>query len=395
MTEVFAGVNGQRVTSARVVVSNRGPWFAECDFEGAPDLSGKVMLTIDTLRLQGTIVPEESGTFGLQRRVRIVAGAGGWAKSLEPRDYHNDAGVKARAVADDAARAVGETIGTFVPAQERIGIDYAREAGPASRTLENAIGGAPWWVDYDGVTHVGPRSARATDAEAYHVLAYEPRERVVTLGVDDLLAVQIGSVLTENLDAPQTVREFVLTVQANELRVMAWCGGTETSYGVLAGLLRSIIQRTTDARLWGKYRYRVIRMNGARVELQAVRKIVGLPDLLPISMWPGVAGVHAELDPGAEVLIEFLEGDRGQPVLTHFGGKEAPGFVPVAIALGGEDGAPAGRQGDAVEVLLPPAVLQGTIGPPVGPAPITGVMTFTTNKALGTLTAGSGKVKIA
>ena len=395
MSETFAAVNGQRLTGVRVLVSNRGPWVAECDFEGAPNVSGRVTITIGELRLVGTVDATASGTFGLQRRARIVAGAGAWADQVPPLDYHNDAGVKARAVADDAARAVGETIGTFVPAAERLGNDYVRQAGPASRALDNASGGAPWRVDYEGVTHVGPRPMTPLAASAYHVLAYDPRERIATIAADDLRAVQIGSLISEGLDAPATVRELLITVRAQDVRLTAWCGGSETSYGAIAGLLRSIVQRSMDERLWGTYRYRVIRMAGVRAELQAVRKSVGLPDLLPISIWAGVPGVHVELTQGAEVLVQFLEGDRAQPVLTHFGGPGAPGFAPVHIVIGGDEGPPAARQGDAVEVLLPPAVLNGTLTTPSGPAPITGCLTFTANKALGTVTAGSGKVGIA
>jgi hypothetical protein len=84
-------------------------------------------------------------------------------------------------------------------------------------------------------------------------------------------------------------------------------------------------------------------------------------------------------------------------VVVHFAGKDAAGFVPTRLTLGGVDGANAARLGDAVEVLLPPAVISGTAivaGSPT-PSPITGVLTFTGSKALGVITAGSAKVRIA
>jgi hypothetical protein len=223
------------------------------------------------------------------------------------------------------------------------------------------------------------------------VLAYDPRDRIVTLGVDDPGAVGIGSVLSERLEAPVTVRSLELRVTAGELRVLAWCGASEAGYGQISGLLRSIAQRATDRQLHGLYRYRVTRMVGDRVELQAVKRIVGLPDLLPLSMWPGIAGAHAELAPSADVLVQFVEGDRAQPVVTHFAGKDGTGFVPTRLTLGGVDGANAARLGDAVEVLLPPAMFAGT----VGGSPASGFLTFTTSKALGIITAGSAKVRIA
>lgn len=389
---IKATVEGHEAASVRLWVGNIGPWFADVDFTEEVDLPDHVTILIGTLKLIGTVARSQSGKFGLQFRCRIVAGGGGWSSELKAKAYHNDAGVKALSVATDAAREAGETLEMFVPTKERVGNDYVRQVGPAARALEDALAGAAWWVDYDGVTQAGPRTATSVPKDAYQVLAFDPRSRVATLAVDDIGAVRIGSILTERLDAPQTVREIEVTITGTEaVRMNVWCGGTETSYAHLAGLLRAIATRATDQTLLGKYRYRVVRMASERVELQAVRKDAGLPDVLPLSMWPGVAGVHAELAPGAEVLVEFIEGDRAQPIVTHFAGKDGVGFVPVSLTLGGADGAPCARQGDTVDVLLPPAIFSGVIGI----VPATGVLTFPMAKTLGVITSGSGKVNVA
>jgi hypothetical protein len=393
MTEAFAAVNGHRLTRLRLVTENVGPWHADVTFEVAPELAdGPVTLAVGTRTWKGTLT---SQTFGLQRKGRIVAGAGGWGTAVKAKGYHNDAGVKARSVADDAAREVGEQIGSFVPAKERVGADYVREARAASCALEDVLGGVAWWVDADGVTHAGPRASVALSSADYEVLAFDPESLVATLAVDDPGAVQIGSIISERLDGPQTVRQLELTVDATEMRIAAWCGGGEAERGRLPGLMRAIIDRATDGRLWGKYRYRVLRMNGERVELQAVRKELGLPDVLPVSMWPGVAGVHAELAPSQEVLVEFLEGRRAQPIVTAFAGKDGSGFVPVSITLGGTSGPEVTRKGDAVEVLLPPMVANGTMVVGGTPTPFTAVLTSTLGKAVGVATAGTPKVRAA
>jgi len=69
------------------------------------------------------------------------------------------------------------------------------------------------------------------------------------------------------------------------------------------------------------------------VKLQAINRSAGLPDILPASMFPGVAGVHAALTPGATVAVEFLDGDPARPVVTGFVGKDGTGFVPVSLTL--------------------------------------------------------------
>jgi hypothetical protein len=374
MTDAFATLNGQGLQAVQLHVAARGPWYADCELQQDPPLSGKVTLKLGTLSCVGTIMPEASGTFGLQRMCRVVAGGGGWGKELGAKNYHNDAGVKASAVAQDAARETGEQLGGFLPAAERVGNDYVREKGAASRVLEEAAGkGVGWWVDFAGLTQVGSRGSLSPAKGSYQVLAYDPLQRLVTLAVDDAAAIDIGSVLTdERLQGPQTVHEYEVRIdKGGPLRVLAWTGG-DGSEGRLASLLRSIVERATDGKLFGKYRYRVVRMVADRVELQAVRRGAGLPDVLPVSMWPGVAGAHAELAPGAEVLVEFVEGDRTQPIITHFAGKGGPGFVPVSLALCGGKQAVA-RQGDLVQsggvgaaIILtpvsgpsPPAILPG------------------------------------
>jgi hypothetical protein len=378
MSEVFASVGELSASRVRLVVANTGPWWAECDFEDDAALSGRVELQLGELKLSGTVVPQYGGTHALRRQATIIAGAAGWGASVAPKDYHNDAGVKARTVAEDAARAVGEALGTFTPGAERVGIDYVRQAGPASRALEDVAGEAAWWVDYAGVTHVGARSARSADPAEYEVLEYEPRARVAMLAVDDLTKVGIGSVLVDRLDEPQTVRELEVLVEGGKLRVKAWCGGTDRGEGRLAGVLRGIVERLAGTQLFARYRYRVVLQAGdGRLSLQAVRKRPGLPDVLPISIWPGIAAAEIAPELGTEVLVEFIEGDAAQPAVTGFQ-SAADGAVEVAY------------KGADVEVALPPAVFTGTIGG----APATGVLAFPLSSTKGVVTAGSPRLKV-
>jgi hypothetical protein len=411
-TDAYATCNGQRLTHLYVNVGNVGPWLAELDFEAAPEVSGSVEIRAGGLVLRGTIEPSQSGTHLDQRRCRVVAGAGGWSHVVPRKSYHNDAGVKARLVADDAAREVGESIGDFYPAYERIGKDYVRHVGPASRVLEHVIGaGVPWWVAYDGRTHVGPRTPQplSLSPEAgVDVLAYDPRNSSVTFAINDPGLVQVGSVLAQApLAQPVTIREFDLYVSASSTRVIAWCGGDSTDRGHLAGLMRAIARRATDDRLWGKYRYRVVTMrDDGRVELQAVRRDAGYPDLKPISVWPGVAGAAAVLTPGTEVLCEFIEGDPTQPIVTHFAGVSGPGFVPVSLTLCGSEQRGA-RQGDLVQsggvgctVILTPVT--PAPGSPVLPA-VPYLISFSSDPTAvgplaaplyGSISTGSPKVKL-
>lgn len=351
MTDVYLTCNGQHLTALHVDVANVGPWTAELDFEATPDVSGQVEIRVGSLVLRGTVRPTLNGEYVEQRRCVVVGGAGGWSHQVPRKQYHNDAKLKARLIADDVAREVGETIGSFVPGSERVGVDYVRSAGVASRVLEHVIGETPWWIGYDGRTNVGPRPEVPLPLDAQcDVLGYDPRNRVLTFAVVDPGIVQIGSVIRQSpLTEPQTIREFELYVTPGSTRVLAWVGGSAGERGRLAGLLEAIARRATDRPLYGKYRYRVIsQRDDGRVELQAVRRDVGLPDLKPIRVWPGVAGAAAELTRGTEVLVEFIEGDPMQPIVTHFAGVDGPGFVPVSLTLC-ESTMRGARQGDLVQ----------------------------------------------
>lgn len=321
----FANINGETLVSVSLHVPNIGPWWADVVFETAPDIEGRVTLTIGSAELSGTL--QSNATFAEQRRAKVVAGAGGWGSLVSAQHYHNDltdgggGGVRARTVADDAARIAGESIGSFDAASERVGADYVRQAGLASRVLEDVIGGAPWHVGYDGLTNVGERSTNEVDERVCQVLDFDPRESLVTLAVDDLSAVTVGSIVSDGLDAPQTIHELRIDVSPDSSRVIGWTGGSLQSRGRLAGLLRGIVRRSVDDKLFGVHRYRVLAMSGNRVELQVVTADGNLPDQIPVDMKPGVAGSHAKLTPGTVVLVQFVDGLRTLPIITAFAGK--------------------------------------------------------------------------
>jgi hypothetical protein len=327
-------VGGVAAISVILHVPSIGPWWADCTLASADDVSGRTTIAIgDSLSLSGTVVDAHAGVFAEQRILRVVAGANGWSTMLPALGYHNDgAGVSARRVANDAATAVGETLGTFVPSSQTLQIDYVRTTGPAARTLEDAIGSASWWVDFDGNTNVGTRSTATADPTTYELLEYDPLNRVAVLAMDDLSSISIGMTLPadERMTVSQTVREIRYEIAGNDARVFVMCGESD-SRGRIVRALRSIVRRSVDDRYYAPARYRVIRTNGDRLELQAISPDV--PDIGPISMSPGLAGAHSTLTPGTIVLVSFVEGLRTMPIVTHFAGKDGSGFVPVSTVI--------------------------------------------------------------
>jgi hypothetical protein len=386
---------GQSVTRAFLSVAYEGPWFVDCDMaDEAIGVQARVVFAIGDFQAVGTVVPTADGTHGLQRKTRVVAGAAGWGNVIRPRPYHNDAGVSAREVASDVASEVGETLGSFAGGEARMRANYERRALVASQALREAARGAAWWVDFDGVTHVGERFGHVPTKGSYTVLSYDPRERIVTLAVDDLRELHIGSQLTEGLDQPLVVRAFDVDVSPDAIRVRAWCG--ESGISRVVDALRAIHEAHDAGRLPGQYRYRVTTSAGDRYYLQLVRKrpeIPQLPELIgPVALEPGVAGLNHVLAKGGIVRVAFVDEDPSDPVIVGFGGPDQPGYVPESTELGGPGGSDAARKGDTVECPMPPAIFSGTIGG----VPASGVITFPLMKIQGVITAGSAKgVRIA
>jgi hypothetical protein len=390
MGESALQVNGRSVTEAKIYVPNEGVWFADLDLTDDAALTGSVAITFGATTLRGTVDDGASGVYGLRRRVRVIGGAAGWRKEIKPTGYVNDAGVKASTIANDAAKACGETLGTFTGGADRLGSHYLRNAGPASRTVEDAARGVPWWVDYAGVTHVAPRAVATPTPESYETISYDPQTSSLQLRVEDLQAVGVGSIITKDLPAPVTIASFELHVSPTAIRMHAWVGSGRGSNIISA--LRAIAESAATARITWPCRYRVVDLVGDRVDLQIVKKGTGAPDALSVPMWPGIAGAHVVSAKGAEVIVQFVDGDRADPIVTGFSGRGGKGAVPRRLVLGAAsgNGQDAARKGDVVEILIPPFAFEGTIGG----TPAAGLLTCALPRTLGTIISGAPGVGI-
>ena len=153
------------------------------------------------------------------------------------------------------------------------------------------------------------------------------------MAIDDLTKVELGAQISEGLPAELVVRELRVVVEPENFRVNARLRPSRAEAGDLAGLCRGLVRKVTDAHLWGRYRYRVYQMSGDRVELRVVSQAPGLPDVIPVSMMPGVAGTHAQLTPGSVVLVEFIEGKRSMPIVTAFSGRDGAAHTPQELDL--------------------------------------------------------------
>jgi hypothetical protein len=389
MTAAF--VNDARAISVRLFIPWRGTWLADVDLD--PDdaktfpTSGPATLRIgDAATLVGTIDPRNSGRFASSVRVRIAGGAGGWDSApLLPRYFASDSGVSSRDVYEATANEIGEQVNDPFPIS--FGLYYTRSGGPASRVF----GDRDYYVDLAGITQVGSRPS-ATPDKTLEVLNFEPQAQRLELAAD--VVILPGTMITDaRFDGQLVVRDVEQTFDTNGSRATAWCSSAAATR--LAGGLAHMVREFAGVTYLRLYAYRFINdgSGSGRLNLQAVNKGPGLPDGIPIPVFPGMAGLSAKLTASQTVLVAFLEGDPKQPVVVGFDGN-LPSEVTIdatdKVNLGGEGGAGAAAEGSAVAVYLPAGTaITGT----VGGAPLVATLTSAT-PLLGVVLSGSEKVRV-
>lgn len=383
MTEPFLLVDGIPGTGGRFRRPYAGGWSIAADLDGARVPSGPVEVRLAGMTMRGTVDPDRTGTFGERRRVRVVGGLG-WRSQVDRRHHRNDgpSGVSRRLVLESLAGDIGETVVVQDQAEARLGAEFTRPAGPAGDALRLAIGPWSWWVDLDGVTHVGTRTV--VDAGAHEVLDFDPGRGVAKVAVDELGAVAPGARLRSPLlEAPFVVHDVTAEVSGGTF-VLTCSGAYEAAAGVprmerFLRVLRAFVRAFTRRYdFHGVYRYRVVSQAGDRVTLQAVARRP-LPDVRSITLAPGMPGMRAELQLGGFVLVSFVDGDPAQPVVVGFWRVGEPTWRPATLELDavgdikvGAGAAPAPREGDTVQIV-------GTVTP--GTGTVSGVLTILSGTA--------------
>jgi hypothetical protein len=317
---VTLALNGIRASAVRLVTPWNGAWVADVDLDlgRLPDLpTGPATLIIDRTPLVGTIDPAQSGRFGPTARARVVAGAGGWEKSVSAQHYHNDAGVISTAVLAMTAAAVLERV-VEIAGPTRFGVDYIRTEGPASSVLSDL----EWHVDATGTTIVGPRVPMPAPP-TMRVLEWNASTKVATIGAEEI--VQPATILSDTRFGQAKIRDVEQTWGNQGARATAWTipvdetpkGGAG---GELVGVMRAVAREATGSDFRGTIRYRVLAQGpDGRFNLKPDDGDSVHPVLKSISLAPAVPGMSVKVPPGTVAHVIFLDGSRGNPRVVGFG----------------------------------------------------------------------------
>ena len=323
-------LNGLTVATMRWHAPWSGVWTADIELTSDAEVlptGPAAIVSDDGLALVGTVLSAEQ--FGELRRVRVVGGGGGWSKTVRAQHYHSPVGVQLAVLATTTASSVGEIATVLVP--QSVGQDFVRRVGPASQIFSDA--GVDWWIGTDGVTRIGVRPP-VVAPPSVNILSWDGEARTVTFDGDVL--VEPGTVLVDDRFGTKVVHEVDADISDASIHGTMHVEDAAPSTGALNELvdgLAELARMGTKPEFSRLYEYRVVAMQGDRVELQAVSKTDGMPDLNPASVWAGISGYKAQLRPSSSVLVGFIGGDPGRPFLAAYEPPENDGWRPVTLDL--------------------------------------------------------------
>lgn len=366
-------LNGNVVTHATVTIPAWRGWYADVLLSQPVELSGAVELVVADLTLSGTIIA--GGTDRGVARYRIAAGAGAWGQAIAAKGYRDDAGVKHSTIIRDAAEAAGETIDLESIPTERTGAGYTRRSGPAAVVLHE-LAPENWYVGTDGVTRIGRRNGEPITVSAVREHVDLSRGKMI-LAADEIATILPGA----SIDGLEIV-DVIHTVTPDELRTTVWGPGDVGTSRRAAVMRRLILQALPELPYRGIASYRVVTQDGERLNLQPLRVSAGLPDLVGVRVMPGVAGVRADVELGATVLVAWVDSDPSRPVVVGFEDAEGPGFGASRLDLAADSelidsGTEAGRVVRYGDTIVVPAgagatpTLQVVSAAPVPLTPVT------------------------
>lgn len=212
-----ASIQGVAIARGTVTLPRRGIWLVIVQLADVLDLvdGAKVQVSFADLTLSGFVVPNHGGTFAGASSYWIAGGMGGWKKTLPPRPYRNDAGVKLSKVVADLATETGETVVAGLT-DSILGLGFQRPEQEASATMAFVCQDG-WYVAEDGRTHVGKRPATTPLVDPTAILDREPSAAMTLLALD-----QLAGIVPEATIGGMKVAHVTHSLSGHALRTRIW-----------------------------------------------------------------------------------------------------------------------------------------------------------------------------
>ena len=307
-------LNGAELLSATLIIPRYGVWIADVEVANAAALSGAATLVLADQTFEGTIEPK-GGPYSTRAWYRVVGGANGWAKVVPSKPYRSQAGVKASTVLGDAARDAGEQLAPFT--DWRVGPAWTRLEDQAARVLD-LLAPEAWYVDESGVTHLGVRTA-GTWSTAHRLLEARPDRNWVRIAAESIAGLVPGAQL-EGLEAA-TVRH---ELKSDRLQTLVF--GTDSPMAgdrLIQWIVRIVRALTRGTFFHGLYEYRITGGAGGYLDVQPVKRSLGLPTAKNVPVRVGAYGARGTPATNSTALVGFINGDPSTPFVHSFAGEWA------------------------------------------------------------------------
>jgi len=367
-------VGNALVKSICLTIPEWGGWSATATFEGDPLPKGPTVVTVGTLKLNGTVV-RSSSEFPGQSGAMIRGGVGWLSSVTNPISFQSDAGVRLSTVLSAIATAAGQSIEQ--PSDTTIGNYYEAIASRGARIvryadllteLQRSGCVERWRVDPDWVTRFGSRtSVEITDRATLE--RNDPLIGSITYGADDCRQFLPGNTINGVRIASSVIQDSFesLTITIYQSK--------DTGSPSIAELIRQSVADAFD----NMVRTYVVHScsSDGRMDLVPPSDAPHLPEMRNVEQWSFGGSIYTP-DPGEEVIVMFRDGNHSRPFVAGFKltSKTVSRFA---------------RSGDTVKSLLPPLILGlgSTVTTPAGVYPIAGFVTAAMPNILGVIETGS------
>jgi hypothetical protein len=312
MSDQFATVNGERAQSLSVTFPYQGTWSADVLMAQGIPVERAVTIKIGDMVLNGTAI--RMASFAGSRGLRVVGGSGGWRKNLAAKGYGNITGVKLSSVINDAARESGEQLSTFT--DRVLGTNWARENGPAERTLRFLAPG--WWMSNDGKTHIEPRVQSAVSTQ-FTVNSWSGGKGKFEISTENISDWSPGKTFSAPT-VPETQVVNSMTVEmTNDGKLRLGVLNGSSSNRMLDDVRHIVRDEISSLSYSGIWEYTLFAGTLTTCELQSTTS--QMPDLGSVPYASGLMGEQVVPAPGSKCRVVFLNSDPSRPVVIGIDGS--------------------------------------------------------------------------
>ncbi len=357
----YPSAAGAPVLDAEVTMQRVGAWHAEVtldlDEETPPD--GQLVFQVDGIEFRGTVLPSRAGAHAGKTKVKVVGGAGGLYRDLEPRNYAGGV-TRVRTVVADILRDAGESLS---PESQATVLDaqipaWQRSKGRAVDALQRICDrqGATWrvlrdgtiWIGVDGWPEVEPEGVITDEDWSSGSITIEPNEPGLVPGV--ICRGQRVEQVVHRIGPRGSSQEL----QANSMR------------SAMDAFLRKV---RAEGEFAYRYRCKVDRVKASgRVDVTVTDDRMKGRGVGDCNVRVGIPLTTLTILAGATCLVGWEDGDPARPYVSDFD----QGAVATSIQLGDQSRG-AAFVGGTVKHMFPPVMpFTGT----VAGAPAAGVLTI-------------------